>query len=135
MKNVTYKLKTPIDGVKELVLNAPTRKQLKFAAAVKSSFMSVAIEMTEKLGEKVSPDKAKKGGEEDVKISGNEMLMTMYGGSIDTGDLIDRFISACTSSPMCQMNGGEVPESFWEGVTMEDMEGLFAEFIENFITI
>lgn len=129
MKDISYKLKKPINGVKELVLCAPTRKQLKFAAYVKSSFMSVAMEMAEKMsGDATS-------GSSDAKLEGKDMLAALYAGDVDTGDLIERFQSACTDSSMCQMQGGNVPDDFWDGMSMEDAEGLFAEFLGNFITI
>ncbi len=127
-KDVIYKLKKSKDGVKELVLFAPTRKQIKFAAAVKSNFMSVAIEMAEKMSDQKTSNK-------DTKLEGADMLAALYAGSVDVGDLIDRFQSACTNSPMCQMQGGNVPDEFWEDFSMEDAEGLFATFLGNFITI
>lgn len=128
MKEVVYKLKSPQDGIKELVLHAPTRKQIKFAAAVKSAFMRVAMEMAEKID---SPS----GKSDDSVLQGSDMLSALYAGSADVGDLIDRFQCACTNSPMCQMNGGPVPEALWDNMTMEDVEGLFAEFLGNFIII
>lgn len=130
MKNASYKLKKSINGVKELTLSAPTRKQLKFAASVKSSFMSVAMEMAEKMGD----DKPSEGSG-DKELSGTDMLAALYAGDVDVGDIIDRFQSACTKSPMCQMQGGDVPDDFWDDMSMEDAEGLFAEFLGNFITI
>lgn len=129
MKDVSYKLKTPVDGVKELTLRAPTRKQLKFAAAVKSSFMSVAMKMAETM--KASEPAESSGGE----LNGSDMLSALYAGGADVGSLLERFQSACTKSPMCQMNGGEVPDEFWDSLPMDDTEGLFAEFLGNFITI
>lgn len=133
MKETVYKLETEIDGVKELVLRAPSRKQLKFASAVKSAFMSTAVEMAKNLGDRIDEPE---GSDDAASIKGREMLMAMYAGSsVDVGDLIERFISTCTNSSMCQMNGGNVPDAFWDNVSTDDMEGLFAEFIENFITI
>lgn len=130
MKEVIYELKTPVDGVKELALFAPTRKHLKFAAFVKSSFMQVAIEMAEKLG-----DRERTSGDEDLVLTGDQMLATLYSGSVDVGELLERFQSGCTNSSLCKMNGGAVPEEFWDGMSMEDVEGLFASFLGNFITI
>lgn len=129
MKDVSYKLKTTVDGVKELTLRAPTRKQLKFAAAVKSSFMVVAMKMAERMGDSVPSEKS------DGELSGPDMLAALYAGEADVGSLLERFQSACTKSSMCQMNGGEVPDDFWDGVSMEDVEGLFAAFLGNFIII
>ncbi len=135
MKEAIYKLETPVDGVKEIVLFAPSRKQLKFAAFIKSSFMSVAVEMAGKMDEKDKKEYEKKDEKKDKKISGRDMLLAMYAGSIDVGEMIDRFIDTCTESTMCRMNGSPVPKEFWNTMSMVDMEGLFAEFIENFITI
>lgn len=130
MKDVSYTLKTEVNGVKELLLRAPTRKQLKFAASVKSSFMSVAMKMAEKMKDTTPSEK-----DADKKLNGADMLAALYAGEVDVGTLLERFQSACTKSPMCQMNGGDVPDDFWNDITMEDTEGLFAEFLGNFITI
>ena len=129
MKDVSYKLKSEVNGVKELTLQAPTRKQLKFAAAVKSSFMSVAMKMAEKMGDEKPSEKS------DGELNGSDMLAALYAGEADVGSLLERFQSACTKSPMCQMNGGDVPDDFWDEVSMEDAEGLLAAFLGNFITI
>lgn len=134
MKNVIYKLATPVDGVKELVLSAPTRKQLKFAAFIKSSFMSVAMSMAEKLSSDKSDDK-KSDDVGDQILSGKDMLSALYAGDVDVGNMLERFQSACTKSSMCQMNDGPIPDEFWDGVSWEDTEGLFAMFLGNFITI
>lgn len=131
MKEVVYKLDAPIDGVEELVLFAPTRKHLKFAFAVKQAFMSAAFEMAEKMGDKTET----KDADSDTVLEGSEMIAALYSGSADVGDLIERFILNCTDSTMCQMQGGNIPKDFWEKVPMVDVEGLFAEFLGNFIII
>ena len=131
MKEVIYTLKTEIDGVKELVLRAPTRKQLKFAAAVKSAFMSVAVEMAANMNADEAPANT---DSPDVVMNGDAMLMALYAGSADVAELLDRFLSACTGTPMCQMNGGDVPDGFFDTMEMRDIEGLFSTFLENFIT-
>ena len=130
MKEATYTLSEEVDGVSSLVLRAPTRKQLKFAAAVKSAFMATAMKMRDLAG-----DSDRSEGDEDKVLKGDEMLAALYAGEQDVGDLIDRFLSACTNTPLCRMNGGPVPSEFWESVPLEDLEGLFATFLENFITI
>ena len=155
MKSVVYKLKNPKDGVEELVLYAPTRKNMKFAMAVKSAFMQVAIAEAAKEKAKEAELKAKLSDEElilweerkkqkekeeeeeqEEKITGKSMVFVLFTNKeIDFGDLIDRFASACTSSTMCQMNGGNVPKDFIDDLIMEDIEGLFSEFMGNFITI
>ena len=131
MKNAKYELSEPIDGVKELVLHAPTRNQLKFAAFIKSSFMSIALDMADK----VDTTKSKPSQSEDTVLVGSDMLAALYVGDCDMGEMLDRFLCACTDSPMCQMNGGPVPKAFFEDFPVKDTEGLFADFLGIFITI
>lgn len=133
MKEVIYKLIGPVDGVNELVLRAPTRKNLKFAAAVKSAFMEGAVTMAEKF--KTSGGDNKKTRDEDDGLDGKEMLSSLYAMGADVGTLLERFILACTDSQMCHANASPVANDFWDNVSMDDMEGLFAEFLGNFITI
>lgn len=131
MKEVTYKLKTPINGIEKMVLYAPTRKQMKFALFIKSSFMAIAMEMAEKMKSEGSA-----GAEsDDNELDGDSMLAALHAGSTDVGDMIERFQSACTNTPMCKIKDGLVPDDFWDDMEMGDVEGLFAEFLGNFITI
>ena len=131
MREVVYTLQTEIDGIKELVLRAPTRKQLKFAASVKSAFMSVSVEMAAKMDADAAPTNTENT---DVVLNGDAMLMALYAGSTDIAELMDRFLTSCSETPMCQMNGGDVPSGFFDTMEMRDIEGLFSTFLENFIT-
>lgn len=129
MKEAIYTLSTPVNGVEDLVLHAPSRKNLKFAAAVKGAFMAGAARMADRMSTEDS------GGESSGELDGKEMLAALYVMDCDVGDLLERFLCACTNSDMCQAHGAPVGKDFWECMDLAETEGLFAEFLGNFITI
>ena len=129
MKEAVYTLANPIAGIEELVLRAPSRKNLKFAAAVKGAFMAGAARMADRISSEDS------GKEASGELDGKEMLAALYVMDVDVGDLLERFLCACTNSDMCQADGAPVAKDFWESMDLSETEGLFAEFLGNFITI
>lgn len=134
MKEVIYDLKTPIDGIESVALFAPSRKQLRFANKIKQAVVRFAMKQAETLGADEARKQAKDNSDSEG-MDGKALLMLLSSSDEDISELEESFISACVKSKMCSIDGGEVTEDFFNQMTLEDIEGLFTEFLGNFITI
>lgn len=131
MKEVSYTLSSEINGVSELVFYAPTRKNLKFAQTVKQAVMRAAVKQANNAVER--HEAAAEASDEG--LDGDAILTILQAGDDDVGNLMEKFMTACTDSPMCQANGGPIPKDIWNDMTVSDIEGAFKEYVGNFITI
>lgn len=134
---VTYKLKTEVDGVSELVLSAPNRAHLPLILGLKSAISKASITQMPAI---LEFQKAVKGNQQAAEDNSDDPdddgLLGLLSLSPDGGvACFETFLDCAENKGLCKFSDGiHLPKGFLDKLSIDDLEGLYGCFLGNFIS-